>query len=218
MNLDKYFKLKIKKFIRFFIKRKKREINEEQKKQLQIILNSANHLHELIDDAIDTSKIEASKLIVRKVQYNLVEEIFKLKDTFSIATEQKGLQFFIDAPEFLTIRKDKKRINQILVNLIGNAIKFTEEGKISIIIQKTLGNVEISVKDTGLGIKKEDLVKLFKPFSRIIIPGIITEGTGLGLYLSQKLANLLGGELFVESEFGKGSTFKLEVKLLVEKN
>ncbi len=73
--------------------------------------------------------------------------------------------------------------------------------------------IVISVKDTGPCIKEGDLKKLFKPFSRIIVPGIIKEGTGLGLYLSQKLANLLGGELFVESEFGKGSTFKLSLTL-----
>jgi signal transduction histidine kinase len=101
--------------------------------------------------------------------------------------------------------------------LIGNAIKFTDEGEISIAIQHSYENVEISVKDTGPGIKKEDLDKLFKPFSRIIVPGKFKEGTGLGLYLSQKLAKLLEGELYVESEFGKGSTFKLILKLDGEK-
>ncbi len=200
-------------FTRMILKGQVGEINEEQRKQLKIILNSANHLHELINDAIDISKIEANKLFTRKVKYNLVEEIQNLKEIFNIAIDKKGLEFFIVAPEFLTIHNDKKRINQILVNLIGNAIKFTEEGKISITIQKSNENVEISVKDTGLGIKKEDLEKLFKPFSRIIVPGKLKEGTGLGLYLSQKLANLLGGKLFVESEFGKGSTFKLSLKL-----
>lgn len=108
---------------------------------------------------------------------------------------------------------DKKRINQILVNLIGNAIKFTEEGKISLKIQKSNGNVEISVKDTGPGIKKENLDNLFKAFSRIVEPGKFKEGTGLGLYISKKLATLLEGDLFVESEFGKGSTFTLLLKL-----
>lgn len=194
------------------------EINEEQRKALKIILNSANHLHELIDDAIDVNKIEADRLDIRKDRYNLVEEILNLNETFSIAVDKKGLEFFIDTPEMLTVFNDKKRVNQILVNLIGNAIKFTEEGKISIIVQKSNGNVEISVKDTGPGIKKEDFEKLFKPFSRIIVPGKFKEGTGLGLYLSQKLAKLLGGELFVESEFGKGSTFKLILKLKDEKS
>jgi len=205
-------------FTRMILKGQAGEINEEQRKALKIILNSANHLHELIDDAIDVNKIEADRLDIRKDRYNLVEEILNLNETFSIAVEEKGLEFFIDTPEMLTVFNDKKRVNQILVNLIGNAIKFTEEGKISIIVQKSNGNVEISVKDTGPGIKKEDFEKLFKPFSRIIVPGKFKEGTGLGLYLSQKLANLLGGELFVESEFGKGSTFKLILKLKDEKS
>ena len=200
-------------FTRMILKGQAGDINEEQRKALKIILNSANNLHELIDDAIDVNKIEADKLAIRMDKYNLVEEILILKETFNIAVEKKGLGFVIDTPDHLKIYNDKKRINQILVNLIGNAIKFTEKGKISIIVKKSNGNVEISVKDTGPGIKKEDLEKLFKPFSRIIIPGKLKEGTGLGLYLSQKLANLIGGELLVESEFGKGSTFKLSLKL-----
>ena len=200
-------------FTRMILKGRVGEINEDQEKQLKIILNSANHLHELISDAIDVSKIEANKIDIRKDKYNLVEELMSLKESFDIVIEKKGLEFFIDTPEQLMIYNDKKRINQILVNLIGNAIKFTEEGKISLKIQKSNGNVEISVKDTGPGIKKEDLDKLFKAFSRIVDPGKFKEGTGLGLYLSKKLANLLEGDLYVESEFGKGSTFTLLLKL-----
>ncbi|MFW9824216.1 MAG: sensor histidine kinase, partial [Candidatus Thorarchaeota archaeon] len=88
-------------------------------------------------------------------------------------------------------------------------IKFTESGKISILISKSNNAVEISVKDTGTGIKKEEMIKLFKPFSRIVRQGAHKEGTGLGLYIAKKLATLLKAEIFVESEFGKGSTFKL---------
>jgi len=142
-------------FTRMILKGQAGKINKKQRKARKIILNSANHLHELIDDAIDVNKIEADRLDIRKDRYNLVEEILNLNETFSIAVEEKGLEFFIDTPEMLTVFNDKKRVNQILVNLIGNAIKFTEKGKISIIIQKSNGNVEISVKDTGPGIKKE---------------------------------------------------------------
>ena len=204
-------------FTRMMLKSRVGEINEDQEKQLNIILNSANHLHELISDAIDVSKIEANKLDIKKDKYDIVKEFMSLKETFNIAIEKKGLKFFIDTPEQLMIYNDKKRINQILVNLIGNAIKFTEEGKISLKIQESNRNVEVSVKDTGPGIKKEDLDKLFKAFSRIVEPGKFKEGTGLGLYISKKLANLLEGDLFVESEFGKGSTFTLLLKLDDEK-
>jgi signal transduction histidine kinase len=199
-------------FTRMMLKNRDGELNKEQEKQLKIILNSANHLHELINDAIDVNKIEADKLEIKLVKLNLVEELSNLMETFNISIENKELELLIDAPKLLIIFDDKKRIIQILGNLIGNAIKFTEEGKVLITVKKSKGTIEISVKDTGPGIKKEDLDKLFKPFSRIEDPGKVKEGTGLGLYLSKKLAHLLGGDLVVESEYGKGSCFTLILK------
>jgi len=188
-------------------------INEEQENELKIILNSANHLHELINDVLDITKIEVKKLEIRKETFNLVEELKKLKDTFNLAINDKGLEFLINSAETFTIYNDKKRINQILINLIGNAIKFTEKGKISIKVKKKNENVEISVKDTGSGIREEDIQKLFKPFSQVFDPKKIKGGSGLGLYLSRKLANLLGGDISVKSKYGKGSSFKLILKL-----
>ena len=203
-------------FTRMILKGRSGEINKEQENQLNIILNSANHLHELINDVLDITKIEIKKLEIRKDTFNLVEELMNLKQTFSIAIREKGLELFIDSPETLTIYNDKKRINQILLNLIGNAIKFTDKGKISVKVKRKNEIVVISVKDTGPGIREEDLKKLFKPFSRIIEPGKIKEGSGLGLHLSKKLANLLGGDISVKSKFGKGSTFKLVLELKEE--
>jgi len=203
-------------FTRMMLKGWVGEINEEQEKQLGIILKSANLLLELINDAIDVSKIEANKLDIKKEEYNLVEQLIILKERFKIALEMKKLKFLTDTPESLIIFNDKRRINQILENIIGNAIKFTDEGCISIKIQTLNGMVEVSVKDTGPGIKEKDQEKLFKPFSRILEPGKFKEGTGLGLRLSKKLANLLGGDISIESEFGKGSTFMLSLKLKEE--
>jgi signal transduction histidine kinase len=200
-------------FTNMILKGRAGDINEEQENQLKIILNSANHLHELINDVLDITKIEVKKLEIRKESFNLVEELLKLKETFGIATSEKGLEFFIDSPETLTIYNDKKRIKQILINLIGNAIKFTDKGKISIKVKIKNDVVKISVKDTGPGIREEDLKNLFKPFSQIIEPGKNKEGSGLGLHLSKKLANLLGGDILVKSKFGKGSTFKLVLEL-----
>jgi len=200
-------------FTKMILKGRTGDINEEQENQLNIILNSANHLHELINDVLDITKIEVKKLEIRKESFNLVEELLKLKETFGIATSEKGLEFFIDSPETLTIYNDKKRIKQILINLIGNAIKFTDKGKISIKVKIKNDVIKISVKDTGPGIREEDLKNLFKPFSQIIEPGKNKEGSGLGLHLSKKLANLLGGDILVKSKFGKGSTFKLVLEL-----
>ncbi len=203
-------------FTNMILKGRAGDINEEQENQLNIILNSANYLHELINDILDITKIEVKKLEIRKDSFDLVEELLKLKETFGIAVNEKGLEFFIDSPETLIIDNDKKRINQILINLIGNAIKFTDKGKISIKVKRKNEMVKISVKDTGPGIREEDLKKLFKPFSQIIEPGKTKEGSGLGLHLSKKLANLLGGDISVKSKFGKGTTFKLTLELKEE--
>lgn len=204
-------------FTRTILKGRTGEINEEQENQLNIILNSATYLDDLITDVIDMTKIEISKLPIRKDKFNLVEELINLKESFSVAAKKKGLEIFVDAPENLIIYNDKQRINQILINLIGNAIKFTDSGRISIKIKGKKEQLVISVKDTGSGIQKEDLNKLFKPFSRILEPGKYKEGSGLGLHLSKKLANLLGGDITVKSTPGKGSTFKLVLKIEVIK-
>ena len=136
-------------------------------------------------------------------------EISNLLKELSISAENKNLKIHIISPDQLEIYTDKRRLHQILVNLIGNAIKFTDEG--NIIIKARLSNkkIKISIKDHGIGIKKEDLSKLFKPFSRIVDPEKSKEGSGLGLYLSKKLAKLLGGKIIVQSQYRKGSTFKL---------
>ncbi|TKJ19052.1 MAG: hypothetical protein CEE43_16425 [Promethearchaeota archaeon Loki_b32] len=199
-------------FTRTILKGRVGEINEEQENQLNIILNSATHLDELINRVLNMAKIETSKLTIRKDKFNLVEELINLIETFSVAVKEKGLDLFVDAPENLIIYNDKQQINQILINLIGNAIKFTDSGMISIKIKRKKENIVISVKDSGPGIQKEDLKKLFKPFSQILEPGKFKEGSGLGLYHSKKLANLLGGDITVKSKFGKGSTFKLVLK------
>ena len=189
------------------------EINKEQEKQLGVILNSANHLHELITDVIDMTKIEVNKFTINKERFDLISELKDIVETFNLTIKEKGLELFMDTPENFTFYNDKKRINQILLNLIGNAVKFTEKGNISIKIRFTKREIAISIKDTGPGIKSEDLKKLFIPFSRIIEPGNVKEGVGLGLHLSKKLANLLGGDILVKSKYGKGSTFKLVLKL-----
>lgn len=200
-------------FTRMMLKGSVGDINKEQENQLNIILNSANHLHELITDVIDMTKIEVNKFNIRKEKFDFIKELKNMKQTFNLAIKEKELDFFMDTPDNLIIYNDKKRVNQILFNLIGNAVKFTEKGKILIKIRSTKREITISVKDTGPGIKEEDLNKLFIPFSRIAQPEKFKEGAGLGLHISKKLASLLGGEILVKSKFGKGSTFKLILKI-----
>jgi protein-histidine pros-kinase len=132
--------------------------------------------------------------------------------------ETKGLEFTVTVPQGLTVRTDRRALSQIIINLANNAIKFTERGSVRIRAERREGSgsraleisVEISVKDTGIGIRLEDQSKLFAAFSRVNAPGNeASEGTGLGLHLSRKLAEALGGRIELKSEYGKGSTFTL---------
>ena len=190
-------------------------LTEEQEKQLQIIRASARHLLSLINDLLDLAKIESGKVEFNfepVVCQSLVQEIAA---TLLPLLEQKGLRFEIKAPERdVVILTDRRALNQILLNLVNNSIKFTEKGSICVELARRAANgkseTRISVLDTGIGIREEDQGKLFQAFSQMeTTRARREEGTGLGLYLSQKLARLLGGRITFESEFGKGSTFTL---------
>ena len=189
------------------------ELTEEQRKQLTMVKNSANHLLALINDIIDVSKIEADKVELFIEEFDLSYLLQEVKDSLTIAVEKKDLEMSLMMPEKLVIKSDERRVKQIIVNLAGNAVKFTDEGKIEIKAVKNDGKVEVSVRDTGFGMRKEDLDRLFKAFSRILVEDRTVEGTGLGLYLSKKIANLLGGDILAESEFGKGSEFTFTLPL-----
>jgi signal transduction histidine kinase len=185
------------------------EINEIQRKQLTLSKNSANHLLNLINDVIDISKIETDNVELYIQEFDLTRLVHEIKDSFAVAVDKKGLEFSLETPPILLIESDERRTKQVLVNFISNGLKFTDRGKIEIKIVKKDETVEIAVKDTGIGIRKEDMDKLFKAFSQIYTPGRVKEGTGLGLYLSKRIAYLLGGDIKTESEFGKGSAFTL---------
>lgn len=190
------------------------DINQEQKKQLTMAKNYANHLLDLVNDAININKIEAGIVDLTIEEFDLSALSQEIKDAFINIADKKGLELSLEAPPTLLIESDRRRTKQILVNLLSNALKFTDRGEIKIKIATNDQMVEIAVRDTGIGIRRrEDIDKLFKPFSRINTPGKTEEGTGLGLYLSKKNANLLGGDIMVESEFGKGSVFTLILPL-----
>ena len=192
-------------------------LTEDQEKQLQIIRASARHLLSLINDLLDLAKIESGKVEFNfepVVCQGLVQEIAA---TLLPLLEQKGLRFEIKAPERdMVLLTDRRALNQILLNLVNNSIKFTEKGSICVELARRRANgkseTRISVHDTGVGIREEDQSKLFQAFSQMETTRVRREeGTGLGLYLSQKLARLLGGRITFESEFGKGSTFTLTI-------
>ncbi len=189
------------------------EINQEQKKQLTMTKNYAHHLLDLVNDAIDINKIEAGIVDMTIEEFDLSALSQEIKDTFNIIADKKELELSLEAPPTLIIESDRRRIKQILVNLLSNALKFTDKGEIKVKIAAKDKMVEIAVRDSGIGIKKEDRDKIFIAFGQIPNPDRIAEGTGLGLYLSKKNANLLGGDIMLESEFGKGSVFTLILPL-----
>ena len=184
------------------------KITGEQRKQITMVKSSADHLLALITDVIDVSKIEVEKIDLTIEEFDLLNLMQEVIDSFNVIADRKGLKLSLEMPKRLVIESDVRRVKQVIMNFVSNAIKFTEEGEIGIRAVEKNGKVDISVTDSGIGIKKENMNKLFKQFSRICTKGrAIEKGTGLGLYLSKKIAYLLGGKIKARSEFGKGSVF-----------
>lgn len=192
-------------------------LNPEQKKQLLMAKGSASHLLALINDVLDISKIEAGELTVSMKEFDFSKSLNKVVNLVRPLAEKKELSLNLVMPfESLTVVSDERRIEQVLLNLINNSIKFTEKGSVIVDCSIPDKNIVTKIIDTGIGIKPEDLDKLFKPFSQVDT-GITRnhEGTGLGLSISKKLTEKLGGTISVESEFGKGSVFTLTLPIII---
>jgi signal transduction histidine kinase len=188
------------------------EINKVQKKQLGMVKNSANHLLDLINDVIDVSKIETGKTELTIEGFDLSDLAMEVKESFAVAASEKGLNLEWGTDGRVEVTSDRRRVRQILVNLVGNAVKFTETGTVAIAVSRGVKGIEIKVRDTGIGMHREDMESLFQAFSRIHFQDRpVVEGTGLGLYLSRRIAALLGGEITAESEPGRGSEFTLSL-------
>ncbi|BCO10021.1 hypothetical protein GF1_23970 [Desulfolithobacter dissulfuricans] len=193
------------------------DINEEQKKQLSMVYTSAKHLLALINNILDLSRIESGKYETSLETVRLEEVVAEVEQTLSPMVSQKGIQLIKELPrEMPEIYTDRQKVLQILLNLANNAVKFTDKGEVRITCTIDDNTVKISVSDTGTGIKEENMVYLFEAFRQI--DGTARrryEGAGLGLHLCRKLVTLLGGEIWAQSEYGKGSifTFTLPVRL-----
>jgi signal transduction histidine kinase len=194
------------------------ELNEKQERYINNILTSGRHLLQLINNILDLSKVEAGQMMLQFEEFSLTEALSEVETIINPTVEKKGLklEFSID-DGVKTIWADEGKLKQVMYNLLSNAIKFTESGGVSVKARSVQGVedvIEVSVKDTGIGIKAEDMGKLFREFEQID-SGIsrMYEGTGLGLSLSKKLVELHGGEIWVESEYGKGSKFTFTLPL-----
>jgi signal transduction histidine kinase len=191
------------------------DVNKEQRKQLTMVENSASHLLSLINDVLDISKVEAGKVELSLEEFRLDDIAGEVVETLSPAVNEKGLELVTEVPDGVMLFSDRRRMKQVLMNLAGNAVKFTDQGNVTIAARVPGDeNLEIRVTDTGIGIKKEHMDKLFQPFPQIDVS--LTkrhEGTGLGLHLSKKLVTLLGGDISAKSEYGRGSEFTFTIPL-----
>ncbi len=194
--------------------------NNLQKKYLDNIRFSSENLLVIINDILDFSKIEAGKVIFEEKEFNLHKLLKRYKETLEFSLRDKKLDFFVkideDVPEY--ILGDQVRLNQIILNISGNAIKFTKFGGIGIVAKMLKENekfiyIKFAIIDTGIGIKKDKLKTIFSSFSQASSSTTRKYGgTGLGLTISKKLVELQDGKIAVESEFGKGSIFSFSIK------
>lgn len=206
-------------------------LNPQQQEYLDTINRSGEHLLTLINDVLEMSKIEAGRITLNPTNFDLHSLLNWLYQMFQMKAQSKGLHLVIeqspDLPQY--IRTDESKLRQVLVNLVGNAIKFTHDGSVVLRISQ-LTNQQITdtphptpppltllfeIEDTGPGITPEDLSQLFQPFVQTETGHKSQEGTGLGLAISQKFVSLMGGDITVNSTFGSGSTFRFTIQAIV---
>ncbi|MCV6607349.1 MAG: response regulator [Campylobacterales bacterium] len=195
-------------------------LNKEQKEYAETVKYSADSLLTIINDILDFSKIESGKMELEKIEFSLNKCVENTVDLFSGKITEKKLEIipFIESAVPDIIFGDEVRLRQILVNLIGNAVKFTTEGEIFVkvsleSIQDDEATVLFSVRDTGIGIPADKIETLFESFSQVDASTTRKYGgTGLGLSISKQLSEIMGGEIWIESEFGKGTTFFFTIK------
>ena len=184
-------------------------LGDKHKDGLQIIERSGNYLLTLINDILDLSKIEAGKIELYPADFNFNQFIQCITEIFRIQAKQKGISFVYQPLSSLPIwiHADEKRLRQIMINLLGNAIKFTQQGQVTLKASYENSNIYFQVEDTGIGISTDDLKKIFSPFQQAGNPNYQAEGTGLGLSITKKLVEIMEGKLQVESVLNKGSIF-----------
>lgn len=190
-------------------------LNNEQKKQLGMTQKSARHLLSLINDILDLSKIEAGQLNLNVEKFKISEVVANVEDLLKPLAKNKNLVLTTSIdPNLIEIVSDKFRVQQVIINITNNALKFTDQGSVHVDAYQKNQKTIVRVTDTGIGIEPNQIDLLFKPF--IQVDSNITrkhEGTGLGLSICKKLMTLLGGNIYVESEFGKGSVFTIELPM-----
>ncbi len=186
-----------------------------QQQGVRVIQQSGEYLLTLINDVLDLSKIEAGRLELCPTDFVLPTLLQSLRDFFQQRVRRKGLTFVFEtlSPLPTGLYGDDKRLRQILINLLGNAAKFTQQGGVIFQVSYADGHLRCQVSDTGIGIAQAELAQIFLPFHQAGDPKCRPDGTGLGLAITKKLVDLMGGELQVTSQLGQGSTFTVVLAL-----
>ncbi len=189
-------------------------VSLEHRKHVEVIHRSGEYLLSLVNDILDQAKIEAGRVEVKAQPLNLPNVLQELVEPLCLRAEEKGLSFHYQALNDLPqqVLGDAKHLRQILINLLGNAVKFTDHGEVRLIVEYFKDTARFEVMDTGMGIDSAAIEEIFIPFQQID-PIRQIEGTGLGLAITRNLVELMGSRLYVESELGKGSRFWVEIHL-----
>jgi PAS domain S-box-containing protein len=188
-------------------------LNQEQHKQMTMVQNSSRHLLALINDVLDISKIEAGELVLSPAPFDLRQSLEKTVRMVAPLAEKKGITLHLDIADTIgTIMADQRRLEQVMLNLLNNAVKFTDKGHVRISCREEDADYILSFADTGVGMRPEDIPNLFQPF-RQIDSGLTRkhEGTGLGLSICKKIIDMMGGSISVESRWGEGSVFTVRL-------
>jgi signal transduction histidine kinase/FixJ family two-component response regulator len=206
------------------IMQRDKSASSKQQDGISIIYQCGSHLLTLINDVLDISKIEAQKLELYPTDFYLDNFLLGVREICSIKAEQKEIGFDYEALNHLptAIHADEKRLRQVLINLLGNAIKFTDKGSVSFKVgvndsgkeQFPITKIRFQVEDTGVGMTPEQLDKIFLPFEQVGDSAHKAEGTGLGLAISRKIVEMMGSQIYVESTYGKGSKFWFDLDLI----
>lgn len=197
------------------------DVTPKLQKGIQVVYQSGSHLLNLINDILDLSKIEARKLELYNQDFHFPNLLTGVTEICRIKAQQKNVEFLYQASNNLpqAVHSDDKRLRQVLINLLGNAIKFTDSGSVTLAVEilATSANqsqIRFQITDTGVGMTPEQVEKIFLPFEQVGDHNRRAQGTGLGLAITQKIVQLMGSEISVTSTLGKGSTFSFELSLL----
>jgi PAS domain S-box-containing protein len=206
------------------------EITTKQQHGLNVIEQSGNHLLALINDVLDLAKVESGKVELHEVDFHLPSLLNEVSEIINIRAQDKSINFYLESVNDLPngVHGDERRLRQILLNLLGNAIKFTEHGSVTLKVcmnadspacspnlLKTCspGSLHFKIEDTGVGISPENLETIFEPFEQVGEQERQAKGTGLGLAISKNLVELMGGQLYVSSQINVGTQFWFELTL-----